>query len=174
GGPLNSTALAQLEHGNTGDYADFVEQSGIAGAGWRDALARHPAHTQDRWHARLYFARPLLRVTLALLWLVSGLAGLFALRDWAPRLAGLLGIGGPPALVMLIAACACDIVIAALVLARWRPPVLAGIQVVVIAVYTLAGTAMEPGLWAAPLGPLLKNLPIVAAALALGAIEDER
>jgi len=73
-----------------------------------------------------------------------------------------------------MAACACDIAIAALLVARWRPPVLAGIQVALIAVYTLAGTLMEPSVWTAPLGPLLKNLPIIAAVVALGSIEEER
>jgi uncharacterized membrane protein YphA (DoxX/SURF4 family) len=174
GGPLNSTALAQLRYGNAGDYAAFAQRSGLSCTGWRDTLGSGPAHTQDRWHARLYFVRPLLRMTLAPMWLASGLLGFLALREWAPRLAALLGIAGPPALVLLIAACLCDLVIAALLVMRWRPRTLAAIQVAVIAMYTIAGTAMEPGLWAAPLGPLLKNLPIVGAVLALGAIEEER
>jgi len=174
GGPLNSTALAQMRHGNTGDYAAFADQSGITCAGWHESLAANPAHTQDRWHARLYFVRPLLRTMLALLWLASGLAGFLAVGDWTPRLVASLGIANSFALVLLIAACVCDLAIGALLVARWRPRALAGIQVAVIAAYTIAATAMEPGLWFAPLGPLLKNLPIVAAALALGAIEEER
>ena len=44
--------------------------TGIAPA--LDALANEPAHVQDRWHARLYFLRPLLRLTLGLFWLCTG------------------------------------------------------------------------------------------------------
>jgi uncharacterized protein YbjT (DUF2867 family) len=66
GGPLNSTALAQLEHGNAGDYAAFAAACGIDCLGWRAALALHPAHAQDRWHARLYFLPAALAVVLLL------------------------------------------------------------------------------------------------------------
>lgn len=64
GGPLNSTALAQLEHGNAGDYEAFRAATGIDCLGWRAALARHPAHVQDRRHARLYFVPVLLVAVL--------------------------------------------------------------------------------------------------------------
>jgi hypothetical protein len=67
GGPLNSTALAQLEHGNAGDYDAFRAATGIDCMGWRRALARHPAHAQDRRHARLYFVPALLVAALMLL-----------------------------------------------------------------------------------------------------------
>jgi hypothetical protein len=40
-------------------------------------VTARPAGTQDLWHARLYLLRPVLRLVLALLWLASGLIGLF-------------------------------------------------------------------------------------------------
>jgi uncharacterized protein YbjT (DUF2867 family) len=174
GGPINSTAMAQLEFGNTGDAAAFEAASGCGASGWRDALAGEPAHAQDRWHARLYFVRPLLRATLALLWLASGLAGLFALGEWAPRLAAATAIGAPLALATLAAACLLDLVFAALVALRWRPRRTALLQLATIGAYTAGATVVWPGLWTEPLGPLLKNLPIVAAVAAWGAIEEER
>lgn len=157
GGPVNSTAMAQLAFGNTGDFAAFERAAGFTPRRWRDALAQEPAHTQDRWHARLYFVRPLLRATLAILWVVSGAVGMFAGWDMA-----------------MLVPCVLDIVIGVLIAMRWRPRLVAGIQVAVIAVYTVAATLLWPAMWAHPLGALLKNLPIVAAALALGAIEEER
>ena len=174
GATLNSTALAQLEYGNTGDYAAFESASGIAAAGWKAALAAHPAHAQDLWHARLYFVRPLLRITLALLWFVSGFAGLFALRQWAPLFASGLHIPLAVAGSALVAACFLDIAIAVLLARRWRPRRVALAQVILISGYTAIATALWPSLWSESLGPLLKNLPILAAALALGAIEEER
>jgi uncharacterized membrane protein YphA (DoxX/SURF4 family) len=174
GGTLNSTALAQLEHGNAGDAAAYVDATGLRPLGWRQALARHPAHAQDRWHARMYLVRPILRATLAFLWLVSGFAGLFALREWTPLLARDAGVGFELAGLALIVCCVADIVIGVLVARRWRPRPLAAIQAVLIVAYTLAASLLWPSLWAEALAPLAKNLPIAAAALALGAIEEER
>ncbi len=59
-------------------------------------------------------------------------------------------------------------------LLRTRPGLLAAIQVVVILGYTLALGVAEPALWADPLGPLMKNLPILVAVLVLAALEVER
>jgi uncharacterized protein YbjT (DUF2867 family) len=174
GGPLNSTALAQLEHGNTGDYAAFVEMTGLEARGWWESLALQPAHTQDRWHARLYFVRPALRFTLAFLWLASALAGFFALREWGALLSTRLALDPIVATPALGLACGADLVLAALLIARWRPRALALIQVLVIAGYTAVATLLWPALWAQPLGALFKNVPILAAVLALGAIEEER
>jgi uncharacterized protein YbjT (DUF2867 family) len=173
GGPINSTAVAQLEFGNVGDAAAFESASGCGASGWRAALAAEPAHAQDRWHARLYFVRPLLRAALVALWLVSGLAGLFALDEWAPRLAAATAMPASFALAALGAACGLDLVFAALVAGRWRPRRLALLQLLAIGAYTALATALWPALWAEPLGPLLKNLPIAAAVAAWGAIEEE-
>jgi hypothetical protein len=174
GGSLNSTSLAQLEHGNTGDYAMFRASSGVDAMPWREQLARFPSHSQDRWHARLYFVRPLLRASLALLWIVSGFAGLVALRQWAPLIAAGTGLPVVSAGVALIAACLADIVVAVLVVRRWRPRRLALAQVILVAGYTAVATFLWPSLWSESLGPLLKNVPILAAILAWGAIEEER
>jgi hypothetical protein len=48
------------------------------------------------------------------------------------------------------------------------------VQTIVIAGYTIAFTVALPSLWLDPLGPLLKNLPIIAAVLCYGAVSDRR
>jgi uncharacterized protein YbjT (DUF2867 family) len=174
GATLNSTSLAQLEYGNTGDYAAFNSTTGIEALGWKEQLARYPAHSQDRWHARLYFVRPILRATLALLWLASGFAGLAALGQWAPLIASVTGLTVLIAGAALLTASVADIAIAVLLMGRWKPRRLALVQVLAICGYSVAATILWPSLWAESLGPLLKNVPILAAVLALGAIEEER
>jgi uncharacterized protein YbjT (DUF2867 family) len=174
GGPLNSTSRAQLEHGNTGDAAQFARIAGFSPRSWRESLQAEPAHAQDRWHARLYFVRPLLRYALALLWLLSGVTGLIELRDWAVLLVSRMSIGIGTALTALGAACLFDLLVAALLVQRWRPPRLALIQVAAIVAYTVAATILWPSLWSEPLGPIFKNVPILAAVLAWGAIEEDR
>jgi hypothetical protein len=173
GSPINDTSLAQLRHGNSGDYEAFHRQAGVDVAGWKASLATHPAHEQDLWHARLYFARPVLRYTLAILWLASGITGLLDLRGWGVLLISQLPIRMGTALSVLAAACIVDLIVALLVVRRWRPRRLALIQLGLVAGYTAVATVLFPSLWLEPLGPLLKNLPILAAILAWAAIEDE-
>jgi hypothetical protein len=96
------------------------------------------------------------------------------LRGWAVLLVSRLSIGIGTAFGALAAACILDLVIAALVVRRWRPRRLALVQVVAIAAYTAVATILWPSLWLEPLGPLFKNVPILAAALAYGAIEEDR
>ena len=174
GGPLNTTALRQLEHGNTGDVEAFTRATGIVPREWKAALAAEPAHLQDRWHARIYFVRPILRFTLAFLWLISAVAGVLELRGWAVLLASQTPLAFGTALCILGLACLVDVAVALLILRRWKPPALAAAQVALIAAYSAVATLLWPSLWLEPLGPLFKNVPIAAAALALGAIEEER
>lgn len=56
-----------------------------------------------------------------------------------------------------------------------RRPVAAGVtQIGMITLYTLGLTVLAPALWLDPLGPLLKNLPILPAILAWMVLERER
>ena len=75
-GPISSTAVDQLDAG----VLATVDHTGTTArplAGFTQFLHARPAGTQDLWHARLYLLRPLLRVTLAFLWLFSAALGLF-------------------------------------------------------------------------------------------------
>lgn len=65
-GPITGTSLAMLLAGNAAPPEEFMQATGIAPRSMPQALECEPAHVQDRWHARLYFLRPLLRVTIAL------------------------------------------------------------------------------------------------------------
>jgi uncharacterized protein YbjT (DUF2867 family) len=174
GGPINGTSVRQLQYGNVGAVADFTRLTGIRPRAMDDALRAHPAQVQDRWHARLYFVRPLLRLSLAALWLLSGAIGL--LQPATNILPTLGALGVAPAMAPLVAglACAADLAIGVGVLARWRPARLAAIQLAMVIGYTVVLTVAAPVLWLDPFGPLLKNLPIVAAILALAALERER
>ena len=174
GGPLNSTALRQLEYGNAAPSDPFVAAIGFAPRSLDEALAARPSHVQDRWHARLYFARPLLRLSLALLWVVSGVVGLTAASALTHPPVAALGVPATLVPAAVAASSLLDIVIGAAVGLRYRPGALAAAQLAVIGLYTLLLTIVSPGLWGDPFGPLLKNLPIVGAVLALWAIEEDR
>lgn len=67
-----------------------------------------------------------------------------------------------------------DLLIAAALLVRWRPRLTAAVQLAVVAGYTILLGALVPELWLDPFGALLKNLPILAAIVALAVLERER
>ena len=173
-GPLRTTSLKQLEYGNAGPVAPFAAAIGFMPRRVAEALAAQPAQVQDRWHARLFFVRPLLRLALAALWVGSGLAGLFAPAAIAEAALMPLGFAGNAADAIAIAASLFDIALGVAIGAGLRPRLAGALQLAAVAGYTLLLTVTAPGLWADPYGPLLKNLPIAAAILAWMAIEDDR
>jgi uncharacterized protein YbjT (DUF2867 family) len=81
GGSLNTTAIRQVEFGNTGPVGPFAAATGIRPRGWKAGLDQHPATMEDRRQAKLYFVRPLLRVALALFSLCVVLAAAAIERD---------------------------------------------------------------------------------------------
>lgn len=174
GGTINSTALRELEHGNTGNSEAFEKAIGIKARRWHDALLAEPAQPQDRLQARTYFLRGLLRLTLALLWIGSGVVGLLQPAETIRTIGAAIGLPGVMALAIAGAASLVDIVIGGAVLFRKRPGLLAAIQLAIVLAYTVALTWAEPSLWLDPFGPLLKNVPVLAAILLYAGLERER
>ncbi|QJR16287.1 NAD(P)H-binding protein [Usitatibacter palustris] len=174
GGPANTTAIRQLEFGNVSDSAAFRAASGIEARGWREGLDAQPAQWQDRWHARLYFVRPLLRVALGVLWLASAVIGSLALESAAQLMAVQLRISASITFGTLAAACVVDFVIGLLVLTRWRPGLMGVVQVAMVLGYTAAISVLMPATWVDPFGAVLKNIVILPAILALAALEQDR
>jgi uncharacterized protein YbjT (DUF2867 family) len=174
GGPTSTTALKQLDFGNVGSVDAFVAATGIRPRRWREALQASPAQWQDRWHARLYFVRPLLRGSLILTWLGSGIVGLLQPPAQLAPLLQRLGLAGPAGEVMGLSFSVVDLALALALLLRWRPGSTMMAQLLVVLGYTIGLGLLAPGLWMDPFGPLLKNLPILAAILALGAMGAAR
>ncbi|MEA2801580.1 MAG: hypothetical protein QOE49_1675, partial [Rhodospirillaceae bacterium] len=121
-----------------------------------------------------YFLKPLLRLTLAVLWLGSAIAGVLAPVDAYAAVAGSLAKIGLPPRLLAIGFSLLDLAIAAALLLRLRPRLVAGAQVVVVLGYTLGLSVLAPSLWLDPFGALLKNLPILAAIGVWAALEEER
>ncbi|WP_445145127.1 NAD(P)H-binding protein [Dyella sp. Tek66A03] len=176
-GPLGSTMQGMLERGNLGrpDALEHLHtRLNLTPRTLEHALAEAPSHVQDRWHARLYFALPLLRVSVALLWLGSGVVGWLlppeAVADAAPN-----GLPSAATALMLARGTATlDLLLGALCLLRWRSGwVLAGMLLMLIG-YTIGIGTLWPAHWLDPFGGLLKNLPLMAALIVLMAIEEKR
>lgn len=173
-GPVSTNSLTQLVAGNAADGAAFAQAIGFRPRSVAQMMRDRAAGVQDRWHARLFFLAPAIRWGLALLWLTSALLGLFAGR--AQTLAWLAALGAPTsaALPLQIGTALLDLAIAALVLRDRTARTATPVQLATATGYTLALTLALPALWADPLGPLLKNLPILLLILVHGAIGDRR
>jgi uncharacterized protein YbjT (DUF2867 family) len=174
GGPISSNTLAQLTAGNAGDGERFALAIGFKPRAMAALFAQEPAEVQDRWHARLFFMPPLLKVVLVLLWLVSGLVGFFTGPAIAEAVLAAIGLGSAWVTPIVWITCLIDLAIAALILFDRRGNRATMIQIAVIAFYTIALTIALPQLWLDPLGSLVKNLPILAAVLCYGAMSDRR
>lgn len=174
GGPVSTNSLVQMIAGNEGDGAAFEAAIGFRPRALDVSLADHPAQVQDRWHARLFFLAPAVRVTLAVLWLASAWLGLAYGAAATMALVDALGLPETWATPLRIGSSLLDIAAAALVIgdgpARRATPA----QLALVLGYTLAIGVALPGLWLDPLGPLLKNVPILALILVHGAIADKR
>lgn len=173
-GPLRSTSVAQMTYGNVSDPAAFATAIGFAPRRLDEALRRSPSHVQDRWHARLYFLRPLLTVTLVLLWAGSGIAGLLEPPSAGESLLAALGLPEDVASRGAVPFCLADVAVGVVLALGWRPRLMGVVQLGLVAFYTVALTVIAPGLWLDPFGALLKNLPVLAAIAAWMALRDER
>jgi hypothetical protein len=116
--------------------------------------------------------RPVLRYALALFWILSAITGMLDVRGWGVLLVNQLSIGMGLALFVVGAACIINAVVALFVFRAWKPRRLAAVQLVLVLAYTAIATLLFPSLWLEPLGPLLKNVPILAAIVAWGAMEE--
>ena len=173
-GPLRTTALVQLEYGNVSDAVAFERAIGFRPRTMTAAFQAAPSHVQDRWHARLYFLRPILTGTLSLLWLGSGIAGLFNPPESGEAIIARLGVPAPLIPTVEYGLCVLDIALGVAVAfaQSWR--VLGSLQFAVVVIYTIGLTWLMPSLWIDGYGPLLKNVPILAAIAVWTALQDDR
>lgn len=171
--PISATSVAQLNQGVATDTTAQSAHFKTKPRAFTTFLTARPSQTQDLWHARLYLLRPTLRLTLAVMWLASGLIGLFLPTDgFLPAVTGLL----PDATLIMIARTggALDLMIALALLRAYRLKTLAWLQFAMVAGYTAGLTLIAPDLWADPFGGLLKNLPILVLILIHRILEEER
>ena len=173
-GPISTNSLSQLVAGNAGNSAAYTDAVGFAPRRLDDALMARPAQVQDRWHARLFFLAPAITAILAVLWLASAWLGLFYGREAAEDITVSLGLANSMIEPLQIGASLADIAIAVLVLLDKKALWSTSVQLLFVVGYTIVISAASPQLWLDPLGPLLKNFPILILIAVHGAIKDNR
>ncbi len=173
-GPLNPEVMKMLARGNVSDPAALTAALGRPPKNIRTALAEEPASEADRMAARLFFLKPALRWSLAILWIATGLLsfGIYPV-DKSYDLLAAIGLTGPIAALALYGGAALDLLLGGLLLYGWRPPLIGWLQLASMALFTLLALGLPSAYWLHPFAPILKNLPIAAAILVMMAMEAE-
>lgn len=171
GALLDRETLAMLERGNHADCSAFAQLLGRAPRAPSRFIAPGIEQQALRERALLSWLLPLLRWSVALVWIVTGILsfGVYPVADSYVLLAR-TGIHGALAPVMLYGAAALDLLLGVLTLClrrRW----LWYAQILLILGYTAIISLRLPEFWLHPYGPLLKNLPMLAAIAVLLAFE---
>jgi len=171
-GPGDRELLDLLERGNVADPASMTSALGRPPLSLAESLARQPSTTADLWRAKLYFLQPLLRLTLAALWIGTGVVsfGLFPPDEFYVML-GELGFSGPLAEVALFGAAIVNLALGGLLLVNWKPVRVAQAMLALLIVFSAAALMLPHEYWLTPFAPVLKNGPIAAALLALIGME---
>jgi len=172
-GPMSATIWRMLRRGNIAApdaAARIADVFSYSPRSLDEVLSQHPSQVQDRWHARLYFLAPVLRIALIVLWIISGMAGLLASPDAVANASGAL----PHAFLLAKIAGCVDLAFALWLVSGWRTRwVLAGMMLSV-AVYTIVFSLLSSVLWLAPLGGLAKNLVILPALAVMWVLSERR
>lgn len=172
--PMTGEAIEMLRRGNTGDVSTLNTVLRITPRSLEMALIEHPAEQGDRWHARLLFLRPLLRMALGLLWLVTGIVslGLYPL-DQSVMLVEQVGITGSLAPLAVYAATLLDVALGLATMARYHIRWVGLTQIVLMIGYSALITVGLPEYWLHPFGAVTKNIPLIVATLVMMALEDD-
>jgi uncharacterized protein YbjT (DUF2867 family) len=173
GSLLDRETLGMLLRGNTAS-ADAL--SSVLGRMPRPAevFIEPSAAEAVATRAKLLWLAPLLRIAIALVWIVTGIVslGIYPVEESYALLAR-VGIAGAVAAVALYGAALLDIFFGMAMLMLRRRRRLYEAQFAVICAYTAIITLWLPEFWAHPYGPVLKNLPILAALVFLHEIEED-
>lgn len=174
GSLLDRESLAMLERGNTAATEATVALLGRAPRPVEAFVERDAAATSSA-AATLAWALPLLRVSLAIVWIWTGIVsfGLYPVEQSYALLAQ-LGAHGSVATLLLYGAAGLDIALGVGVLAlrdrRW----LWRAQIAVMIGYSVLIAVWLPEWWLHPYGPMIKNLPMLAATIVVAALEGRR
>jgi uncharacterized protein YbjT (DUF2867 family) len=168
---LDDETLGMLLRGNTADAATTRQ---LLGRAPRPVVEFIDADSREALvaSAKLQWLLPVLRVSIALVWIASGVVslGLYPVADSYALLAR-VGLTGAAATAALYGAAAMDIAFGIATLALSRRHWLWLAQMAAIVFYTGVITWKLPEFWLHPYGPVLKNLPMLAAIWTLYELE---
>lgn len=172
GAMLDSDTLAMLRRGNTADPAALQALLGHAPRPASEFVAAAYARALAN-DARMTWLLPILRCTIALVWIVTAAVSAFG-YPVADSYALLRRAGVPDAALplALYGAATLDLLLGVCILlprrGRWLWPA----QAALVIGYTVIISIRLPEFWLHPYGPMVKNLPLLALLWLLYELED--
>lgn len=157
--PMRTTILKEIRRGASGDPETWTRMTGIAPRSLSAALTAEPAGVQERWFATLYLLKPLVLITLALFWAVTGILSLGPALPAGHAILVEAGAGAL-ALPLAVAGALADLAIGMGIALRKTARMALGAGLCLSLFYAASATLLAPHLWADPLGPLVKIVPI--------------
>ncbi len=171
--PMRSNAMAALANGVEGDPEATRQWLGREPLKLDQTLASMPSGKQDRFIAWAWVMLPLALLALGIMWFVTGFTTLADL-DRATAIMQQTGMPTPYARALALGGGLADIVLAVLLfIRRFTRWALIGMATLA-SLYLLLGTILLPELWADPLAPLAKVLPMIVLALILLPLLEKR
>lgn len=171
-GPITGEELAMLRQGSQGDNGPFERAMGFAPMSFETGLARNPLTEADRDHARLVHFKVPLRLSVAFIWIATGVVSAFLSPAEGFALLERIGMTGGLASAALYGTSLFEIAIGLATAVGWRVRWMGAIQLLLMFGFMGILTALLPEFWIHPFGPLTKNIPLIGATLVMMAWEE--
>ena len=173
GALLSRETLGMLERGNVGDAVALTHLLGRPPLPV-SAFVNPASRSAARREAVSGWIAPLLRMSVAFMWLIAGIVSLGPQSGESLELLRQIGVSAAAAPVLLTGAAIFDIALGVLTLLPHRVPLLWTAQILLVLVYTAIISVFLPELWLEPFGPVAKNVPILVTLLLLRHLEERR
>lgn len=170
--PLRTTALRVMAEDVLGRPQAWRDQTGARLKNLDEILISMPATAQERTFGRVQLLYPIMIMALSIFFLASGVIGLANLDAAKAVLAS--AVSENFAGIMAAGGAGLDIVLGAAILFRPATRIAVLAMAGVSIAYLAAGSFLTPELWADPLGPLLKILPVIVLSIAAALFTMER
>lgn len=175
---LNTHSYQLLFQNNITSPAEaqkFQEKIGFVPREFAAGIYSHPSSIQDRWHARLYFLKPVLKWSIAFIWLFTAVCCLFFYpKADSYALLAQVGVNTFWQPILFYGSIALDAGIGLAVLSSNRLKKVTLAQIIIILGYSAIITWKLPQMWFEPFAPLAKNIPLLVAILISSALESDR
>jgi hypothetical protein len=176
-GPVGATMWRMLKRGNVTEDSSIERLAlnfGLVPRSLQEALAAHPSQVQDRWQAQLYFLVPALRVSVAVLCLISAWVGMTASDASILELSRDSWLAAVNPVALARGAALADLILGIWILVGVRLRLAIASLFAVVSSFTLVFGLSLPVLWLEPLGGLAKNLVILPALAVLWVLSERR
>jgi nucleoside-diphosphate-sugar epimerase len=175
---MNTTSYKMLVQNNVTTEEEtkkFHQQIGFVPRDFSTGLYSQPSTVQDHWHARLYFLKPLLQISIAFIFLFTAICSMFIYpKAVSYALLAKMGVSRVWQPILLYGASIINAALGIAMLCSYKIKKVCSLQIIMILIYSLIITWKLPYLWFDPFGSIAKNIPLLVTILVFLALESDR